>query len=132
MDRVAIETRVRALVADSLAVPLSDVSLESRLTDDLGAGSLDFVDLVFGVEKAFDVKLRDSELDFLLRLDFGSPEVMREGFLTPQTVARVAEWLPALGVVPDPARVSPRELFSMVTVEALAGVVERRLRAAGR
>ena len=127
ITREQIEAQVRALIADSLAVSPEEVRLESRLTDDLGANSLDFVDLVFGIEKAFGIRLRDSELDFLLRLDFSSPEVMRDGFLTPQTVARAGLWLGGLRTAPDATRISPRELFSLVTVDALCGVVERRL-----
>lgn len=40
------------MIADSLAVDESGVNLQSRLIDDLGADSLDFVDLVFAIEKS--------------------------------------------------------------------------------
>src|SRR5689334_23349337 len=109
-----VEVRVRGLVADCLAVEPSRVSRESRLTADLGADSLDFIDLLFMIEKEFGIKVRESELDFLSRLDFSSPEVVREGYLTAATVDRLKEWLPALRTVPDPGAVKPAALFAMI------------------
>ena len=122
-----VEVRLCRLVADCLAVEPAKVSRESRLTEDLGADSLDFIDLLFMIEKEFGIKVRESELDFLSRLDFSSPAVMRDGHLTRETVDRLSEWLPRLREVPDPSAVTPRALFSLVTVETLCRLVERKI-----
>lgn len=119
--------RIRALIADSLAVDESTITPESRLIDELGADSLDFVDLTFAIEKAFGVRLRESELNFLAKLDFSSPAVMQGGYLTRDTIASVRPLLPALDSVPDPERVTPGELFSLLTVETLCLMIQRRL-----
>jgi acyl carrier protein len=119
--------KLRALIADSLAIDESNVTLESRLIDDLGADSLDFVDLMFAIEKAFGIKLRESDMNFLTRLDFSSPAVMRDGFLTEETIRSIQPLLPALDRVADPARVRPSTLFSLLTVETLCLMVQRRL-----
>ena len=119
--------RIRALIADSLAVDESTITPQSRLIDDLGADSLDFVDLMFAIEKAFGVRLRESELNFLAKLDFSSPAVMQGGYLTRDTIASVRPLLPALDRVPDPGRVTPGELFSLLTVETLCLMIQRRL-----
>jgi acyl carrier protein len=129
MTRAEVETTMIALVADSLAVPKNEVTARSRLFEDLGADSLDFIDIVFSIEKAFSIKVRDSELDFLSRLDFSSPAVMRDGHLTRETVDRMAPWLPRLREVPDRGAVTPRELFSLIDVETLCALVERKLAA---
>ncbi len=118
---------VRRCVAESLALPLEAIAPTSRLTDDLGATSLDFIDIVFLVEKELGIRIRDTELSFLTRLDFSSPEVLREGFLTAEVVDRLLVFLPALGLEPDRGAVTPKRLFSLVTVETLALVVSRRL-----
>lgn len=124
-----IETRMRTLVADCLAIDKGSVTRGSRLTDDLGADSLDFIDLLFVIEREFGIKVRESELDFLSRLDFSSPDVMREGYLTGGTVDRLQQWLPALREVPDPAKVTPGALFSMITVGTLCLLIEWKLAA---
>jgi len=113
------------MLAGSLAVPEGDIAPQSRLIDDLGADSLDFVDLVFAIEKEFGAKIRESDFNFLARLDFSSPAVMRDGVLTPETIERLTPLLPGLATVADRGRVAPGELFSLMTVESLCIIVEQ-------
>ena len=51
MQKTDIFEQMRPLIADSLAIKASDITLESRLINDLGADSLDFIDIIFGLEK---------------------------------------------------------------------------------
>lgn len=127
MRRDEVVLAVRRLLADRLALKVEQVSVDSRLIDDLGADSLDFIDIVFSLEKKFSIKIREEEFDFLSRLDFSSPEVMQNGFLTVETVEKLRLRLPALGGLPDPARVTPKDLFGLLTVETLCDLVETRL-----
>jgi acyl carrier protein len=60
--RHEIEERVRAVVAEALDRPLEEVQLHSSLIDDLGAESIDFLDIVFRLENVFGVKLPDEEI----------------------------------------------------------------------
>lgn len=105
------------------------VQLHSRLVDDLGADSLDFVDIVFQLERELDVRVRGSEFEWLTRLDFTSAAVMQEGFLTDAVIERLSGWLPALATVHDRKKVTPRMLFSLISVEAMCLVAERQLAA---
>jgi acyl carrier protein len=127
VTRDELVTAVRALLADRLALKVERVTLRSRLIDDLGADSLDFIDMVFTLEKKFGIKIREEEFDFLSRLDFSSPEVMRDGFLTVETVEKLRPRLPGLGELADPARVTPKDLFGLLTVETLCDLVQTRL-----
>jgi acyl carrier protein len=120
-------TTVQRVVADSLAVEPDFITPEARLIDDLGADSLDFVDIIFQLDSELDIRVRESEFNFLTRLDFSSPEVMKEGHLTEEVLQKLDSWLPALGQVPDRSKVTPRELFSLITVEAICIVASRRL-----
>jgi acyl carrier protein len=118
---------VRRCVAESLAVEEAKIALDSRLIDDLGADSLDFVDIVFMLDKELDVRVQQTDFNFLTRLDFSSPEVMKGSFLTEQVVARLAEWLPAMRAVADRTQITPRQLFSLITVEAICLVCQRAM-----
>lgn len=111
---------VRRCVCTSLAVPAERVTPSSRIVDDLGADSLDFVDIVFLLEEETGIAARSSELGFLTKLDFSSPDVMRDGALDPSLVDRLSPWVPGLGEI---ARVTPAVLFSHLTVEALCRMV---------
>ena len=127
MTRDELVTAVRALLADRLALKMERITLRSRLIDDLGADSLEFIDMVFTLEKKFGIKIREEEFDFLSRLDFSSPEVMRDGFLTVETVEKLRPRLPGLGELADPTRVTPKDLFGLLTVETLCDLVQTRL-----
>jgi hypothetical protein len=83
--------------------------------------------MVFTLEKKFGIKIREEEFDFLSRLDFTSPEVMRDGFLTVETIEKLRPRLPGLGELADPARVTPKDLFGLLTVETLCDLVQTRL-----
>ncbi len=122
-----VQDAVRRCVAQSLVLELEEVQLESRLIDDLGADSLDFVDIIFMLEQALDVPMRDTELSFLTRLDYGSPEVMQRGVLAAEVVARLEPWLPALRELPDRAQVTPAQMFSCITIESICLVASGRL-----
>jgi len=130
MDAHELRSRMCTLVAESLAVPPDRVGPESRLVPDLGADSLDFMDLAFLLEKEFGVSVPDGELGFLVGLDWSSPEVVRDGHLTPDMLDAVAGWLPAVREVADPARVTPAALLSMITVADLCRIAERAAGAA--
>jgi acyl carrier protein len=126
MERSEMFGRLRSMLADSLAIPEAEITLQSRLIDELGADSLDFVDLMFAIEKEFGVKIPEGDFNFLTRLDFSSPTVMRDGFLTAETIDRLAPLLPELARVPDRSRVTPSEIFSLMTVESLCIMIERQ------
>ncbi|MFN7974302.1 MAG: phosphopantetheine-binding protein [Acidobacteriota bacterium] len=127
MSRPEIHAILADAIADSLAIPVESVTPDSRLVTDLGADSLDFIDILFVLEKKLDIRLRDSELSFLSKLDFSSPAVMRDGALTPETLRALEGKLPALKDLPDRSRVTPAELFGLISVDALAAIVEREL-----
>lgn len=131
MDRVVdpeqILATIRGLVADSLALDEDEIEPGSRLIPDLGADSLDLIDIMFAMEKAFGIKLREGELDFFSKLDVSSPDSMREGPLPPEALETLQEWLPALRDLPPGAEVKAGQLFGLVSVETLCILAERKL-----
>jgi len=59
MSQEAIFEKVRGIVADQLSVDAADVKSESNFQNDLGADSLDTVELVMALEEAFDIEIPD-------------------------------------------------------------------------
>ncbi|MBE0701130.1 MAG: acyl carrier protein [Acholeplasmataceae bacterium] len=53
--------RIRAMIVEELNVPEEKIKLESRLAEDLGADSIDAVELIMNIEEAFDVQVSDEE-----------------------------------------------------------------------
>jgi acyl carrier protein len=53
------------LIADELSVDKEQITLESNLQDDLGADSLDAIQLIMSIENEFDITIPESEIDKL-------------------------------------------------------------------
>ena len=61
--------RVRTLVADQLGVDLAEITPDASILDDLGADSLDVVELVMSLEDAFDIEVPDEEVEGMRTVD---------------------------------------------------------------
>ena len=127
MDKEEIFQIVQACVAESLAVGKEEITAGSRLIDDLGADSLDFLDIIFALEGQFSIKLRDPNLDLLIRADFSQDRSSDTGALSADTFQRLSEWLPALREVKNPEQLGIRNLYSYITMDTLVHLVEKKL-----
>ncbi len=63
MAKEEIFDKLKELVVDQLGVEEDEVTMEVSMQDDLGADSLDLVDLVMSVEEEFGVKVADEDLE---------------------------------------------------------------------
>jgi acyl carrier protein len=126
-DDTTILTLVREVVAESLSLDVAAVTAEMRLIPDLGASSLDFVDILFLLEERFAIKLQDERFDFASRLGLDADDALRAGVFSPAAVQRLSDWLPSL---PVNAEVGPNGLFPFVSIVTLQRIVAERLLAA--
>ena len=55
--------RIRDVVVDQLGVEESAVTMEASFVDDLGADSLDIIELIMGLETEFDIEIPDEEAE---------------------------------------------------------------------
>ena len=60
---MAVEDRVRAIIVEQLGVSAEEVTPEASFIDDLGADSLDIVELVMAIEEAFDLEIPDEDAE---------------------------------------------------------------------
>ena len=65
---MAIFDEVRDVVVEQLSVAADAVKMESKIIEDLGADSLDVVELVMALEEKFDVEIPDSEAEKLISI----------------------------------------------------------------
>jgi acyl carrier protein len=61
----SLETKVRNILAEQLGVDLGEVTPDARILDDLGADSLDVVEMVMSIEEAFDIEVPDEDVEEL-------------------------------------------------------------------
>ena len=60
---MAVEERIRQLIVDQLGVSVEEIRPEVSFLDDLGADSLDIVELVMAMEEEFDVEIPDDDAE---------------------------------------------------------------------
>lgn len=58
-----IEAKVKAIIVDKLGVEDAEVTIEANFTNDLGADSLDTVELIMEFEKEFDISIPDEDAE---------------------------------------------------------------------
>ena len=63
MGTEEIFEKVKEVIVDQLGVPEENVTNEATFLDDLGADSLDIVELIMALEEAFDIEIPDEEVE---------------------------------------------------------------------
>jgi acyl carrier protein len=61
-----LEVQIRSIVAEQLGCDMGEVTPEASILEDLGADSLDVVELVMAIEEAFDIEVPDEAVERLL------------------------------------------------------------------
>jgi acyl carrier protein len=60
---MSVEDKVKKIIAEKLSVDISEVVPEASFIDDLGADSLDLVELIMSMEEEFDVDISDEDAE---------------------------------------------------------------------
>ena len=129
MNRDEIIQQVQEVLIDALGVDDDEVTNEATLMGDLGAESIDFLDIVFRLEKAFGIKIPREEL-FPAENLMNNPDFVKNGKLTEKGLAELRESMPhtdIAGFVDDP---DINKLGDLFTVNAIVNYVEGKLNAA--
>lgn len=66
---MAVFEKVRDVVVEQLSVSPDAVKLESKIIEDLGADSLDVVELIMALEEEFEVEIPDSDAEKLISIN---------------------------------------------------------------
>ena len=63
---MAVEERIKKIIAEQLGVEEDDVVSEAKFVEDLGADSLDTVELVMALEEEFEIEIPDEDAEKIL------------------------------------------------------------------
>ncbi len=66
---MSIEDKVKSIIADQLGVEIAEVVPSASFTDDLGADSLDIVELVMAFEEEFDIEIPDEDAEKIAKVE---------------------------------------------------------------
>src|SRR5262245_661107 len=110
-----IYSKVSETLVDSLNVDPEDVRPDSTLQGDLGAESIDFLDIVFRLERGFGIKIPRGEL-FPESIFQGDPEFVQNGKVTDKGISELRTRLPFADVnkfAADPQITKISDLFTV-------------------
>jgi len=119
--------KVREALVDALGVDDDEVIAEATLQGDLDAESIDFLDIVFRLEKAFDIKIERGELfpeDILT-----DAEYVQDGKVNENGIAKLRERMPFADLTKFEAEPIVQNLGQQLTVKDMCNFVAHKLAA---
>jgi len=123
MNIEGVYPKVREIIADVLVIDEDEISLQSRLIADLGAESIDFLDLVFQLEKEFQIKIPRGQLEKNARGNLAEDEFEKGGVLTPEGMTALKNYLSEVPAEYFKANMKLNEIPMLFTVETFCKLV---------
>ena len=127
-DIDAIFPKVAGTIADALGCEEDDVKRDSSLIDDLGAESIDFLDLVFRLERTFKVKIPRGKIVEDSRGTLSEAEFEQKGIVTDQGLAQLKAFLSEVPAGRFRAPLKVAEIPRLFTTETFCKLVIRAQR----
>ena len=127
--KAEVFSKVQSALVDALGVDEDEVTPTARLVGDLGAESIDFLDIVFRLEKAFDIKIPRGELfpeDILT-----SAQYVQNGRLTAEGLEQLKARMPFADLTQFAANPVVQDFGNLLTVQDMCRYVESKLAAKG-
>src|SRR6187397_3156764 len=121
-----IYSKVSATLVEALNVDEDEISPKATLQGDLGAESIDFLDIVFRLEREFGIKIPRGEL-FPESIFQGDPEFVQDGKITPKGMAELRARMPYADLArfeKDPDFEGLRDLF---TVDLISRYIQAKV-----
>ena len=117
--------KVKETLVDALGVDEEEVTPEATLTGDLGAESIDFLDIVFRLEKAFNIKIPRGELfpDGI----FNNPEFVKDGKLTASGLAQLKTSMPHVDFTEFEQDPDINKMASLFKVQTIVSYVKTKV-----
>jgi acyl carrier protein len=129
MNRDEIFQEVQEVLVDALGVDNDEITANATLMGDLGAESIDFLDIVFRLEKAFGIKIPREEL-FPAESLMNNPEFISNGKLTEVGLAELREKMPHTDLATFESDPDINKLGDLFTVGAIVNYVNTKLNSA--
>ncbi|HXG47838.1 MAG TPA: acyl carrier protein [Methylomirabilota bacterium] len=128
----AIFPKVAETMADALGCDVEKIRLDASLINDLGAESIDFLDIVFRLERAFKVKIPRGKIVEEARGHLSEAEFEQGGVVTSAGLERLKTFLNEVPADRFPSTLKVADIPRLFTVETFCKMVLRQQRAAAQ
>ncbi len=124
--REQIFEEVKEVLADALGLDDDEVTAEATLMGDLGAESIDFLDIVFRLEKSFSIKIPREEL-FPAENVMSNPEFVSSGKLTEKGLAELKAKMPHTDLADFQDNPDVNKIADLFTVDSIVNFIQTKL-----
>src|SRR3954470_13823866 len=128
MTRDEIYKKVQAVLVDALGVDEEEVTPTAIIRDDLGAESIDFLDIVFRLEKTFGIKIPRGEM--MPENLANDPNVVQDGKVTAAGISQLKSRMPHSDFTEFEKDPQVDNMSKLFTVDAIVNYVEGKLKGA--
>jgi acyl carrier protein len=125
MAREEIYDKVKGVLVDALGVDEEEVTPTAVIKDDLGAESIDFLDISFRLEKAFGIKIGKGEM--MPENLASDPTKVQNGVLTPVGIAELKERMPRTDFSEFEKDPKVDNMSKLVTVDTIVNFVATKV-----
>lgn len=128
MDAQSVHPKVSQVICEALGRDPSPLDLKARLIEDLGAESIDYLDILFRLERAFGVKIPRGQIAKEARGTLSEEAFQQGGNLTPQGLERLRNYLSEVPPERFHAGLKVGEIPTLFTVETFCKLVIRAMK----
>lgn len=128
MSRDEVYKKVKDVLVDALGVDDDEVSEDATLQGDLGAESIDFLDIVFRLEKTFSIKISKGEM-FPAENLVSNPEYVEGGKLTAKGLATLKSSMPHADFSKFEADPDINQMSNLFTVKTIVNFLTTKMAA---
>ena len=132
MDNNQVFDEVRAIILEALGVDEKEVELKIRLIEELDAESLDFLDIVFRLERSFGIKIPRGEIERNARGGLSDEEFEDNGMVTPEGLEALQRVMPEVDPIYFKDGLAVRDIPRLFTVETFYNIILAKLAEQGR
>jgi len=118
--------KVRETLVDALGVDDDEVTPQATLIGDLGAESIDFLDIVFRLEKNFDIKIPRGEL-FPENITAADSGFVQDGAITPSGISELRKRMPHADIDKLAANPKVENIQDLFTVDMVCKFIASKL-----
>ena len=126
MEYQAIYDKVKETLVEALNVDDDQVTPDARLQADLGAESIDFLDIVFRLEREFGIKIPRGEL-FPESIFQGDPEFVQDGKITPKGLSELRTKMPYADLSKFESNPDFEGLRDLFTVDLISRYIQAKV-----
>ena len=124
---MSMKQKVQEIVAEALYVDAEEATPNANLMNDLGAESIDFLDIVFRLEKEFQIKIPRGEIERKAQGDLSDDEFAINGKITAAGLAQLKSALPEADNGSIKEGLNLRDIPKLFTVQTFITMVEDQL-----